>query len=821
MNYKQFLLKSAIEEDDKLPKKHKHRLLKSLAIGTGLSIGGGLGLTAMRKAKWNPLKDYYSQMARHGFEHGLTGSAERPFPRIRNILSALAPRLSGAADYEYARMLGGQARKQGVTELWKGNPATVGTFDVSKLHSALHQNLYRGLNENPQSKLFDWVKKHSWGPDKQLNARVGGPLASGALTGLATLSPIHGLIDAVRAYPASATVQSAVSGNPALLQKTKGRFIEHGMSGKHGPLDIARFLFPESQEAVDIGKDLAKGFSYAGEFSKPFGAGSEGLINKAKQHVLSKLHPEVSWGQAAKGALIPKMASYLINSACESTLIKLAADEPIAISGGISPSKIGSGHKAPMEALYELLSKSKEIQGLGGVTKVPYDYEAESKLKHGERPIYESLKKNPLMISTGYSPAEVQETYTPGVGWGAEPPTNTMSYLLDLPASPHNVMTNYSMNPVKHSYSLRPQIGYGTSETMPNLQRLHWERFKSGAESFKDMFAHDPISALALTAKMTPRSIKELMTTRRDFPYYRVGKLPPAVSPSLMEDLHAPALSREDWEQGLYNNPDIHVAHGSLKGKPIVAISGSGRGDFVASRAYDLAFHLRKIGDKNTAIMVMTGGNPEKSQDIRKILASVPDDMKHRIHIIDRLPQKSYVQTLRGPADDPRFVHWGSSGASSSMESLLGGGKTLLPNNIWKMQGRSNELAQLHGLKGEDVALWMHPVHKGILKEWADRGLFKGNKPEDVMALMNNLGATQTYRDAATRARGEVLESQQNLVNLIYNQLKSKKERGRFMHASGTFEPATHPGVFSTSEAAKAIDRHRAIKSFLATRWRV
>ena len=508
---------------------------------------------------------------------------------------------------------------------------------------------------------------------------------------------------------------------------------------------------------------------------------------------------------------------FLIKSACNSVLVKLSAREgPIVVAGGKANKVIGSGHQSPAKAIAALLEQHPGIQSLGGVKELIYPYEEERKLEHGKRPIYEETRKYPMMISTGYSPGEIQETYVPTKGWGAEPPTHTMNYLLDLPASPHNVMTNYSMNPIQHAYALRPEIGYGSPDVMPNLHKLRVERFKSGVESFKDMFSHDPISATILLGKSTPKSIKELMTKRRSFPFYRTGTLPPAVHPEIMKMLEQVPETRENWENLLYNNPDVKIQRGVLKGKPVVAISGSGRGDFVASRAFDLAAHLKTIGDKDTQIVAMTGGDPERAADIRKILSNVPEDMKSRLHIVDRLPQQKFVQFLRGPGNDPNYVHWGSSGASSAMESLLGGGKTVLPEHIWNMQDRSNELAGKYGTVGEDIAYWMHPVHKGILKEWKRRGLAESNTPEAVMELLKNPKAVELYRQAAATAKKEVLGSQENLKNLIYNQLKSIKEHGRFMHSTGAFEPGTHPHIFSMDPKQIELGRMREIRSLLS-----
>jgi hypothetical protein len=119
--------------------------------------------------------------------------------------------------------------------------------------------------------------------------------------------------------------------------------------------------------------------------------------------------------------------------------------------------------------------------------------------------------------------------------------------------------------------------------------------------------------------------------------------------------------------------PELAQHIKELHGKKIVTISGSGRGDFVAERAIELSDALKKRGINNVKIIALTAGagsNPE----VRKYLEKWPNI----IPIHGKLDNASFVG-LQRIAD----VHMGSTGTSSLTESMMqSGGHNVVPP-VW------------------------------------------------------------------------------------------------------------------------------------------
>lgn len=94
-------------------------------------------------------------------------------------------------------------------------------------------------------------------------------------------------------------------------------------------------------------------------------------------------------------------------------------------------------------------------------------------------------------------------------------------------------------------------------------------------------------------------------------------------------------------------------------GKELLAITGSGRGDYVATRARDLEKALRRRGmqDKFT-ILALTGDS------VNEPMVKTLRDSDNIIQFA-RMPQKHYIG-LPGTS----YAHWGSTGASALAESM-------------------------------------------------------------------------------------------------------------------------------------------------------
>lgn len=269
----------------------------------------GEALTKLRQSAKNPLRNYYANMSRAGLERGLTGQTTAPFPRSRNILSVVAPRLSGTADYEYARMLGVKLREHNISP--EDAAMALRGLNSKELKSPLHKNLVAGA-QPPQatpSRLWNMVRGHAWGEDKPINPSIAGPALLGLAEGVVGLSPFSGLTAAALEYPGASMVQAANRGRTALLQKIKGSAIAHGLRGDTASLpakglwQAVRAIAPESRELTLAGRDIG---TVMGKFKPLTEAMAPGTMDKLKENTLAEMTLSgTPWSQAAKETFFP------------------------------------------------------------------------------------------------------------------------------------------------------------------------------------------------------------------------------------------------------------------------------------------------------------------------------------------------------------------------------------------------------------------------------------------------------------------------------------------------------------------------------------
>jgi hypothetical protein len=503
-------------------------------------------------------------------------------------------------------------------------------------------------------------------------------------------------------------------------------------------------------------------------------------------------------------------------------LIKIGALPLIATTAGVASGGYGGGHAQPGKALAEVLFRGLSSQY--NVEHFPYEWDKEVG-EHGfynmaERPTtprFEEARKYKALLSTGFSPSEAFWRKTPGGSKGTLAPAPTVMFMLDMPASAPHATTNYSMMPAWYAHGERPLVFWGPQGTAPDPDTIRGQRFLAGANIAAQSMARNPVTSPLDLAEQLPKAIANLQAGLPAAAIYHVGSLSPAIAPGVMETLRTPAASREMWEKMLYDLPNSPVPRGSLAGRSVIAVSGSGRGDYVTARVAELQKYLESQGIKDVSTLAFTGGNPERDRAIRQALAGLPESQRRNLHVFGHTPNKEYVTILRGPGDDPRFAHWGSSGASQSLESLLGGGKTLLPADVAAMETASNKTLAGLGLPSDVHAKlvdrnikWMPNTHRGVLKDWERRGLRLGMTPEHVVSLLRESDAQRAYRLAAAKALPEVEHSQKNTVALMGNLLSSLETKGRFPHSSGIFTPQTHPEMFTRDPAVHAAARQKA-----------
>jgi hypothetical protein len=524
---------------------------------------------------------------------------------------------------------------------------------------------------------------------------------------------------------------------------------------------------------------------------------------------------KLAWAEGEEYDLIP------------AGLIKLGASQLLATTAGVPAPSYGAGHAAPARALAELLSENTTSP----VEYLPFEWEKETGgleefMRQKHRPVSPAFREaasRKALISGGFGPGEA--FWRPSrLGMGTISPSPTMMFMLDMPASPAHAATNYSMTPSWYTHEPRPLIYWGPSSAAPDPSTLRMDRILEGADITGRVLNREPLAGPATLASQLPKAYASFTTPDVQMPIYNVGELSPAVSPKVLRMLEEAKLPREAWERMIYGLPESPVPAGALSGKQVVAVSGSGRGDYVAARVGQLAEHLRREGGAvNTAILALTGSS-ERAPLVRAALDRLPPEARQNLHVFGWVPHKDYVSMLRGPSEGGApFAHFGSSGASQFVESLLGGGKTMLPSDIAELEQQSNRyLSSLTaGMTPKEIrrlrdlnSIWVPTTHRGALKEWARRGLALGNRPEDIMRLLRDPQASKLYQRAATDAMLKVREAQRNTVALVQNLAQSAAEKGRFPHSTGLFTPQTHPELFTRDPAALTVARQKAVRWF-------
>lgn len=90
---------------------NKKAVLSSLGLLLGGRLAGNVASSAARSAK-SPLRNFYTRMARRGFEEGFSGASKEIMPTWRRpLLTRLGP-TTGLLDYDAARFLGQDVSKK-------------------------------------------------------------------------------------------------------------------------------------------------------------------------------------------------------------------------------------------------------------------------------------------------------------------------------------------------------------------------------------------------------------------------------------------------------------------------------------------------------------------------------------------------------------------------------------------------------------------------------------------------------------------------------------------------------------------------------------
>lgn len=272
--------------------------------------------------------------------------------------------------------------------------------------------------------------------------------------------------------------------------------------------------------------------------------------------------------------------------------------------------------------------------------------------------------------------------------------------------------------------------------------------------------------------------------------------LTPAVNKDVLDILANPQ-SKEQVTDSLYKNykktnPDLanRIKDLAANGKRLVTISGSGRGDYAAARAVELAGALRAQGIKDVSIAVQLGAAFDDPKQMQ-MLADYPEILK-----FGKMPLKDYVNLQR--ISD---MHLGSSGTSSIAESLLqdkpfgvpkdwgfrrwysgGGGHHITPNTP------ADTHAKFMGALGHDPAHGQMEVtswNRGNLQYAHKRpGVFVADTADDIVRVLKDPKLmTSLSSGAKTRAAEELAKltsGRKSFLNTVIKEVGRNNRLSKF-----------------------------------------
>lgn len=338
-----------------------------------------------------------------------------------------------------------------------------------------------------------------------------------------------------------------------------------------------------------------------------------------------------------------------------------------------------------------------------------------------------------------------------------------------------------------------------TSLTMPKSLGELWGKIKS----FGGLLQPDHFMGYGPTFEAGARHQGYVDNKAHPWRFSQVSKgLTPAVDKEVMDIIASPK-PREQVFQNLAaffkdTHPELSQQFASGLGgkKHLVTISGSGRGDYVASRARQLAEAMRASGRNDIGIVAQMAGAMNDPKQMA-LLKDFPEVLP-----IGRMPRKDFVGLQR--ASD---IHWGSAGTSSLAESMLQDTPLALPKDWgyrhwWGGNGRgagdhfteNTPASYMKKLMGDAGHNNYNPAH-----EWApgnvpvtswnkgniqyahqQPGVLAADNADDIMKLFSNPEAMNSLRQgASTRATDEMTKlthGRRNLLNTIIGEVQRNNQ---------------------------------------------
>lgn len=475
--------------------------------------------------------------------------------------------------------------------------------------------------------------------------------------------------------------------------------------------------------------------------------------------------------------------------------INAPENKNIAISYGEMPA-IGHGHKAPGEAIYKILERaSKSDPRLRGV-----NLERIVRNKFGIAGIPKQ-KEYAININTGFGdslyPGQVTNPEIGGKSFAipkAQQGTNVMPEGENLINARKHMAYQTDINPFK------PDLASHFPQTPTYMEELSRAAKKFQIPDFDTLsYGPDPGAAGVVPTTGKIHNLTEGQTPAID---------PDVISSIMSDNRHSDQVLDDaaKYYETVQQRPAFisddagrkAVADQlrSLQGKKLITVAGSGRGDFVGSRAAQLAAALEAHPELKGryGVLALLADGYEQQKDLLK---GAPNTVG-----LGRVDRDLY-NALQSRA----HVNWGSSGASALAEALQHNSILALPDRwgtgdlsgiVGKHRDAMNSIGR--DLYGEQVQGPITPeianrMPKAQLDEWnaggmqhahTQPGVLKANSVEDIIKALTDENRMKVLTEgvSARRAANHALynKGQRGLIDTVADTLHEQnaglKSRG-------------------------------------------
>lgn len=495
-----------------------------------------------------------------------------------------------------------------------------------------------------------------------------------------------------------------------------------------------------------------------------------GRASANRSNTLPPVFTKRSYQQDSNSSTLPTLATTGSVASGLSGLRSLRmAKDPLALAVTYGdPKGVGSGHKEPGKALVRMLrdefSKDPELKN------VPID-----EITRNTRGVLQQSPRSrySMLINTGF-----------GTHLGPDQ-TGWISELNGGPLSKTRRWLEF-MNPLRGRVGYDRYMSYMTD--LPHSDTQWVGPFKRKAWAFNAApgpwaTAVNPLKASTLSygPQGKLRVPQFLQGHFRGVDHVTQGYAP-ALNKDTVESIirngQNPSRANDTIRRLLGLDDEVFTRPSTFTGdsaKRFISVSGSGRGDVVASRALKLKEALSKAGlsDKYEVVALLGGrGEGSSGKALRKYLAD------------SGIASTGYIPSeLFNAVQGSSFLNWGSTGTSSSAENLMHKNIQAVPS-VWKKDLKSwdEELAKLLKAKGVD-----YEAYSADLDSWnagnirylldtlgEDKGVLKADTADDIISLLNDAGRRSKMTNASAARVADQLDSYTRGNKEIFNSVKRR-----------------------------------------------